>query len=425
MKLLYADVVAMSVLTANAAVMVNPTVGPIVDSPLKIVTTNPFETVTPQWIFPRYTFKWKPMQRRKKTVEDFAHLYVQEFLRRNDDDQPVWIELSAWTGRYKGGWDKDHLLAYEKDVTPQGTPGLWPREGIRFWKQNTRRFIKVLKENGMRVDGLIDDNETNITRFNSNFRRINCFRNMVLDLRWSTESILGLGITGAQLLSPTLLTRAKPSQWHSSGFEDSALATQHVEVLGKFVNAVARREAYYDEVAKEYPHISINKFGGTYGLPLDWRSDTPYPLMRAYEKNEHPHVWKKLSRLVTISEMPGIGNTCGPVFFGFKTSRDLEQNGHDQVRYYLEKVDKLIRRGIPPDRIMPWINMPNNPRKDNPAIMRLSLKEYEQLVVGIANRGIRQMFLFNHLKRQSQTSEEQAIACLKKAYMAAQKYTHQ
>ena len=98
-----------------------------------------------------------------------------------------------------------------------------------------------------------------------------------------------------------------------------------------------------------------------------------------------------------IKELPAIGNTCGPVFFGFKTARDLASIGGDQVGYYLGIVDQLIGRGIPPDRIMPWINMPNNPRKDSLTIMILSLKEYEQLVAGLANRGIRQIFLFTHL----------------------------
>ena len=64
---------------------------------------------------------------------------------------------------------------------------------------------------------------------------------MVLDPRWNTEAIMGLGITGAQLLSPTSLLGNAPGQKFRRRAENRAIATHHVEVLGKFVNAVARQ----------------------------------------------------------------------------------------------------------------------------------------------------------------------------------------
>ena len=400
------------------------TMGPVAQAPLQVGMWTPMAIETPPWIFPQYRIKWATARAADKlTAEEYAQRFVEEFRKRANDYEPVWLQTHAWFGSYKQKiWDRENLFCHEEDATPQGTPGIWPEIGKEIWIDRQDRFLTHLKKNGVRVDVWMLDNETRYGRYGANFQQQEVFRNMVLDPRWKSRELAGLGITGSRLLDPAQLddkeSWVRKHRQNPQILVDSLVAHDHVWVLGYFVRSGVLNEVFYKTLRRHYPHVLANEFGAI-ARPLHWRADDPLGEGRL----ERADIWKRLGTEVgnRVHEVPGVGNTCAPVMYGPGKRRKQKLRGPDPVAWHLNRVDTLITRYGEPDKVVPWIGLPPELPGEAHETNRpqFSAKEYERLIVGLAARGIRRMGLFN----PKGFSDERALACvdvLKMAYRVAE-----
>lgn len=406
------------------------TTGEVVDGPLEIGCWAPLNIETPKWIFPMvYQIYTRPEEKKQLTPEEYAMRFV-EVIKTFPPDRPVWLQSHRWMGDYKPGWDTRNVMAHIDDATEEKTPGIWPEKGIKYWIGNQERFLKTLKENGCRLDMWPLDHETSVHEWAHNWSSKDVFKNIVFDPRWKEKPIPGLGIVGARLLDPAELANEK-SPWIRKFFdnvEDSRLACHAVTVAATFMPTTVLNEAFYRPIAKEYPHAVVSDYGQTkYVRPLtalvkDIDDQTRELNLDEREAGMRPF-WKKIREIKPeLTEIPGVGNAAAPSFYGQKHWADLHSGAGGIVEGILAEADVIIERyGGDPTKLTPWITLPSFasrwPGK------RLSPEEYERMLVGLAERGVRQYILwFDPKSMNTKENCEEFLKAANKAYEAAKKY---
>jgi len=391
------------------------TTGAIADGPLQVGCWSPLRSASPAWVFPMVRIRW--MFERDQShpmptlVAEYARRHIREIQSR-PADQPIWIVGHAWLGRSMKR-DPYCWLAHELDATARGTPGIWPRYGMAIWRQRQVLFMKYLKQAGVRLDFWALDNEIHTNEWSANYKQAQAFYNIVMDVRWRTQPILGLGIRGADLLNPDRVANLM-SQWVKRKWNqpDSRVAESYVSVLGRFVRRAGLNHVFAQPVLDAYPHALVSNYRG-YTILL---SRAPTPLLAPISNQS---VWRQLQRVKPdLQRLPRVGNTASPALYGgIKYQR---MNRADTVGTMLELVDGLIALHGGPQHIAPWIAYPTfgkNGRRN------LSPQQYRRLIVGLAERGIRRLILWNGDEKAAMPQcEAELLKVLGEAYAVASKH---
>lgn len=396
------------------------TAGPVADGPLMVGCWAPMKSDSPDWVFPMIYHKWPTKGARgTMSVEEYAQRFVDD-IEAAPPTQPIWLQTHAWLGDYKPGWDRDNVIAHEFDATPWGSPGMWPDRGAAVWRDRMERFLAVLKKNDCRLDMWPLDHETGIHQWAHNFQGDDVFRRMVLDMRWKTDPVEGLGVTGSQLLDPAALDDEQEvwTRRHVGTGEEiseSKLAYDHVVVLGLFVTPTVLERTFADPIRQTYPQARISDYK-KYHEPIAFSAEKPYRFWGT------PEVWTKLHEtLPEIREVPGVGNCAAPPLYGQMMYR--ESADADPVPGMLALVDRLIARYGGPEWVTPWICPPNVTLRHAPDKRRaMTPDQYERLMVGLTRRGVRRLILWNSGKGGADPEvEAEMLSALKKAYEVARK----
>lgn len=386
--------------------------GELAESPILVGTWVPMQSETPRWIFPMvYAFWRNPFS----TPEEYADAIVAE-IKSRPPDQPIWLQTQRWFGRYRPVYDDENIFSHRADVTRGGTPGIWPEQGVEYWLDLHERFLKRIKVAGCRIDYWPLDNETHIVAGSSNFNQPWTFRNVVTDPRWRTRPIYGLGITGSQLLDPDELQNEQTEyRKPKTDAPDSRLAVEACEVLGQFVGPAIKHQIFAQTFLKYYPDALVSNYR-SHWLTIPWNDVEELKLFHG-----SPELWRRLLKICPdLKRIPMVGNCSAPPFYG-QDWHFAQHTKHkpDRVAAMLEEADWQIAHLGDPALLTPWITLPHNKVGDMQK-RTLSRADYERLILGLANRGVRKFIVWNSSKdHQDPAGEREMLEVLEKAYRAA------
>lgn len=414
------------------------TVGPVAEGPIQVGTWDPLVIDTPDWIFPMvYIIDSKPAM----PADEYAMKFV-EVIKTFPPERPVWLQSHRWMGDYKPGWDKNNVLAHIEDATPQGTPGIWPDEGKELWLKRQRTFLNILKKHGCRLDFWPLDHETTVQEWAHNWSAEGTFTNIVRDPRWRTEPIPGLGLRGIRIFDPAELDKEE-KPWTRPGFDnvkDSRIACDAVTVAGTLMPETVLNEVFYRPIIEAYPHAAVSDYNKNRrpisGLVPLVDEDAEVPEPDSWDGRRLARMrpfWKKVHELKPELTMhPGVGNHASPSLYGGSKWRRNPmlydyRKGDDSVDVMLRYVDKLIEIYGDPEKVAPWISLPNftttrhfDPKRNGQR--SLTPEQYERLIIGLAERGVRKYILwFNPKTQNTPEANREFLEVMKKAYEVAKK----
>ena len=374
------------------------TTGPVAEATLQVGTWTPLETDTPPWIFPMVYLRWHA---GRDTAEEYARRAIEEIESR-PKDQPIWLQTNGWFGNYKPR-DTENILAHKGDFTPQGTAGIWPEKGIELWDARQRTFLKMLRDAGCRLDAWPFDNETKVHKWSRNFKGEDVFLNMVRDPRWEDTAIKGVWLPGRRFVSRKTIEEAE---------NPNDLAHAWIRPLAIFMRDWVVNEHFAKPIYEFYPHAWVsdygrypNKHGGMYGAPE----------IVARIKQTAGH----------LERIRGVGNAHAVVLYG---GRDDDAN---RVELMLAKLDQCIEAAGGPERVTPWLAMPNQglykynwTTKEitvHPERRRFTKEEWTRMVVECARRGIRKFLIWNtvHNRHENLEAEKTLVEAFRKAEAVA------
>lgn len=407
------------------------TVGPVAEAPIRVGCWAPLAAEMPPWVFPMVYHKddIPPL-----STEAYAMKFV-ETIRSLPPDRPVWIQSHRWLGNYRP-IDRRNVLSFAADNTPAGTPGIWPARGKEYWLREQRKFLAILRENECRLDMWPLDHETTVQEWALNWSDDHTFRNIVLDRRWATEPVPGLGLTGSQLLDPAGLA-AEPGAWIRSyshqgpaykdmtSVTDSRLACHAVTVAAAFMPEVVLNEVFAAPILEAYPHALVSDYE-KYPHPVSAlasraHDEAAVPPGGSREAGMKPF-WDAIRRLrPDLKRMSGVGNAAAPVFYGQKHWADQYPGAGGIVGGMLAEADAIIAHyGGDAERLTPWITLPGF--ADRFSGQRLPPEEYRHLLVGLAERGVRQFILwFDPATMNTPENNAEFLEAIRAAEAAARK----
>lgn len=426
---------------------------------LEVAFWSPMPDDAPPYMFKMIHRHWpgdkgvKPIK-REKDVEDYAREYIAEIGNR-PKGTPVYILLQGWLGNYKPGWDHDSLIAHIGDATPQGTPGIWPDEGLKIWRDRQERFIKALKDAGAGLDFWVLDYELCVNHARDAWRGPDVFKNIVFDPRWKEKPIMGLGITGVQIFDPGEIGSLE-SDWTKSGlkgatrvairdgrpvvgkqgekFRDSRLAHDLVGVLGSAMSHAAIDKALYEPIRAAYPNAVVSDYGA-----YDSKIDFDRLLADENTSEGAKLAYRKLREVLPDYKIKkGVGNGASPVFYIPATYHArygyLCPDAKDGVDVMLRRIDELCKI-YPPENIAPWVSHPwrgkigvREEGKGNLVTYELpdgkrdfTEEQYERLILGCVERGVRRFLVWAGKDADNPNSKAEWLRVFKKAYELAGK----
>lgn len=407
------------------------TVGPVAEAPIRVGCWAPLAAETPPWIFPMVYHKddIPPL-----STEAYAMKFV-ETIRSFPPDRPVWIQSHRWLGNYRPV-DRRNVLSFAGDNTPAGTPGIWPDRGRTYWLEQQRKFLSILKAHGCRLDMWPFDHETTVQEWALNWSDDFTFRNIVLDPRWATEPVAGLGLTGSQLLDPAEM-RTETNVWTRSyshqgpayremtSVPDIRRACHAVTVAATWMPEVVLNEVFTAPILEAYPHAVVSDYQ-KYPRPVSALAGTVHdeadaPPSGSREAGLKPF-WDAVRRLrPDLKSLPGVGNAAAPAFYGQKYWADQYPDAGGIVGGMLAEADAIIARyGGDAARLTPWITLPDF--ADRFSGKRLTPEEYRRLLVGLAERGVRQFILwFDPATMNTPENNAEFLDAIRAAEAAARK----
>ena len=171
---------------------------------------------------------------------------------------------------------------------------------------------------------------------------------------------------------------------------DSRIAFDYVTVVARFERLAALTETFLDPIHEAYPQAVVTDFGsGSRLFPLHYEQEFPlFPGMGSQE------AWRRV-RLLNPSlgnVAPGLGDAGSPVYYGCRNHGGC--GGSEQVALMLEKTDELIALYGNPQKVVPWINALGH-HDESDQYDRLTNDEYKALLVGLVQRGINRLLLWN------------------------------
>ena len=349
------------------------TTGPVAEAPVKVGCWTAFEIETPPYIFPMVYEVWSA---KNDTAESYANRVIAE-IRRRPKDQPIWLQTHGWFGNYKPR-DPSHAIAHEKDVTAAGTPGIWPKVGLDLWRGRQQEFLQRLHDAGCRLDAWPLDNETGVHKWSRNYRFDNTWINIVRDPRWESEPILGVWKPGSHFVSRKKIEAAD---------DPNEAAHAIVSPLGTFMRDYVFDEYFAKPVLAMYPHAEVSDYGRVPGRGGRWYAPPETVMSIEREANY-------------LTQIQGVGNRSAIVLYG---GRD---NSVDRVGMSLAVLDRTIEDAGGPQKVTPWLAPPNNCRyaynwqtkemiDNGPEKRRFTDEEWERLVLGCVERGVRHFLLWN------------------------------
>ncbi len=394
----------------------------ITNAPLQIGVWSPLNTETPDWIFPMVNYKlpqYNPNSYDPEvgvvsplSPEALADIVAAEVAKR-PADQPIWIHLQDIFGTYKK-WTGENVLSFIEDFNEHGTPTLWPDNGIAHWKDYTERLLKRLIEKEVRLDHWLLDHETRFAPYVANFAFTDAFKNMVLDPRWNTEPILGLGITGNLILDQSEIGGPNDSIYSDAnlGTTDSQLAVTNLLAIGHYYRPEVINKVYTEPALEYYPHLTPCDYGRPGMKQLFKLDELKVGIMNMSEAEAE--VIRKIQELV-----PEVGNTTngvGPVAAPALYGSPIWEG--DKADYALGIVDELIQTYGSVENIIPWIAPPNYGSSGG---RHFTPDEYERMLVGLAEKGIRKIMLWNSsADHHTQAVYDEILPVFQKAYEAAE-----
>jgi hypothetical protein len=407
------------------------TVGPVAEAPIQVGCWAPLAVETPPWVFPmvNHMDDIPPM-----STEAYAMKFV-ETIRSFPPDRPVWIQSHRWLGNYRP-MDRRNVLSFAADNTPAGTPGIWPAHGKKYWLSEQRKFLAILKSHGCRLDMWPLDHETTVQEWALNWSDDFTFRNIVLDPRWKTEPVDGLGLTGSQLLDPAELEKETavwtrsyshqgPAYKDMTSVRDSRLACHAVTVAATWMPEVVLKEVFAAPILEAYPHAVVSDYQ-KYPRPISALAGTvndeaDAPRSGSRDAGMKPF-WNAVRRLrPDLKRLPGVGNAAAPAFYGQKYWADQYPDAGGTVGGMLAEADAIIAHyGGNAGRLTPWITLPGF--ADRFSGKRLTPEEYRRLLVGLAERGVRQFILwFDPATMNTPENNAEFLEAIRAAEAAARK----
>jgi hypothetical protein len=402
----------------------------VAEAPIQVGCWAPLAQETPPWIFPMVYHKddIPPL-----STEAYAMKFV-ETIQSFPAERPVWIQSHRWLGNYRPV-DRRNVLSFAGDNTSAGTPGIWPARGKEYWLREQRKFLSILKKHGCRLDMWPFDHETTVQEWALNWSDDFTFRNIVLDPRWKTEPVAGLGLTGSQLLDPAELetetngwTRSYshqgPAYQDMTSVPDNLRACHAVTVAATFMPEVVLEEVFAAPVLEAYPHAVVSDYE-KYRRPIPELADRvsdeaahPPPASRAAGMKPF---WDKVRQArPELKLLPGVGNAAAPPFYGQKHWADLHPGAGGIVGGMLAEADALIARYGDPQRLTPWITLPSF--ADRFSGQRLTPEEYRRLLTGLAERGVRKFILwFDPATMNTPENNAEFLEAIRAAEAAARK----
>ena len=395
--------------------------GSIATGALQIGSWSPVDGAPP-WVFPMVQITWPTRADRQVTVEQYAKWHVKEVNSR-PPDQPIWLVTQGWLGNYMPGRDEHHYMVHRDDSTPQGTPGIWPVAGTAIWKPRQQRFVGYLKDAECRLDAWLLDNETRPSPGGQSYSQTYAFANIVNDPRWR-DPLPHLGFRGIDLLDPVRLLDELPwarlvsSRAGRFSLRDSELAVRHVAQVGSIIRNRVLDDIFTPPATQAYPHLLVTNYDSTVYL-VDLHGP---PQKLRWSIRDNIDIWRRIVELnPSIDRIPGVGNVANPPLYGFRTSKRQE----DPVPIMLEEVDRLIGLYSGPEKVIPNVPDPQMRFWDKPHQRRFSPQQYRRLILGLVQRGIRRMALFNSTGEhrgaaQITAATEEMLAVFNEAYQVAE-----
>lgn len=378
---------------------------------------HPLAIKTPDWIFPMPQHQWPKAHQQQITVKEYAQKFIDD-IKQAPRNRPVWLMLHGWFGGYRPGWDKGNVLAHAEDATAGGTPGIWPEKGVGIWIERNREFLGYFRAEGIPIDFIPLDHETTCQQWAGNFSPSYTFRNIVRDPRWKTKEVPGTGLKGVQLFDPAELDREE-GVWRRTFLwdegrtrsEDSLMAYRHVRVIAAQMPKTILQKAFVESTHAVYPDTVVSDYHKTYWPLAD----------RLYHGENEPdrEIWDRLFALnPELKSSKQLGDVASPPFYGQEFWQKYHAGAKNPVDGMLAEADGLIgHAGGDGKKLVPWISLPNY--QDRKTKKRIAPDEYERLICGLVERGVRHFILW--FARQDNTPEagREFLGVIERAYRTA------
>lgn len=317
---------------------------------------------TPSWFFPVISHTWEETY----TVEEYAQKFVESV--QQNDNYPIWLELRAWMGLGRWGFDDNGVLNNVLDRTVQGTYSLWPDNGVRIWKERHRKFLAYLKENDITPEFIILSGK--YIPASKRLLTEEVCANITQDDRWKNKPVIGFDKTCDEIIQEANVNISCVNDCCSNLF--FTVSTLEANLYSK-----ALKETFID----------INDSSGIKSL-----------VYNSYGRNFSSNkVVQKILEITKETKINPVGNIANLLLFGDESWLKKDKNAQSITEAMLNEVDNCLSQGLEVFPYVTFLDYCINRRdveKNNVIKKHLDADEYGQLFLELKNRDIQNMILF-------------------------------